>query len=161
MFLRFFMFFVLDLVQIVYGATVASARHSIFPHRLQHHALLDALFEPTILTPIALGFCNFARAIGHTSVHASILHGSFEESFAAFARDNAVMQPGRFVFTNHTHQRLFVFVRWMILVILGHLRTGPLLLRAQIQRVCLLTCRQLTVIARPESFHVQWVTLPR
>lgn len=50
---------------------------------LQDHALLDALLKSTILTPVALRFGYFARAIGHAGVHASVLHGALKEAFTA------------------------------------------------------------------------------
>lgn len=50
---------------------------------LQYHALLNALFEATILTTIALRFGYFTGAIGHTGINSSVLHGSFKEAFAS------------------------------------------------------------------------------
>lgn len=89
--LGLFVFFILNLVEVVDGAAIAPTRHAILAHGLQDHALLDALLKSTILTPVALRFGYFARAIGHAGVHASVLHGALKEAFTAFTRDDAIM----------------------------------------------------------------------
>lgn len=122
------MFFVLNLVQVVDSSTVATTRHTVLTHRLQHHSLLNALFEATILTPIALRLCNLAGPICYARVHASILYCTFEESLAALTCDDTVVQTSSLVFTDHTNKWLFVLFEWMILVTFGQLRTSPLLL---------------------------------
>jgi hypothetical protein len=62
------------------------------------------------LTAISLSFGDFAGSISDAGVHSSILHGSFEEAFAALACDDSIVKACRFVFADHADKRLIVFV---------------------------------------------------
>ena len=79
----FLVFLILDFVEVVDRAAVAAARHSILAHRGQHHALSQALLEPTVLAAISLLLCDHALAFGHARVDTLVLDGSFEEAFAS------------------------------------------------------------------------------
>lgn len=105
------MFLIFHFIQIVYGTTVSSTRHSILTNRyifewnvigfiknvrdlpklnfftafeltLQHHSLFNALLESTILASIPLRFRYFACSVRNACVDSSILYCSFEKSFA-------------------------------------------------------------------------------
>lgn len=77
-------FLVLELVQIVYGASVSSARHTIFANGLKYHALMETLLETAILTSIALLFRHWTTtSAADAGVATLVLYCSFEEAFAA------------------------------------------------------------------------------
>lgn len=131
------------LVEVVHCSGIPTTRHSVLANSLQNHTLLDALFETTVLTPISLGFRDFAGAFRNTGVHSPVLHRPLEETLASatiniihekrisnllcrictlwikqsrrlpFARDDAIMQTRRFVLANHADHRLFFLLMFL------------------------------------------------
>ena len=52
------------------------------PPTCQHHALLQALLEATVLAAIPLGLGHLASAIAYTGVYSLVLYRALEEPFA-------------------------------------------------------------------------------
>jgi hypothetical protein len=81
---------------------------------------LKTFLKPTKLTSVALSFINFTVAVRNTGVDALILNSSLEEAFAAFAGDNAIMQPSGLVLADHADHGLVVLldhpVGWLVVV---------------------------------------------
>ena len=73
---------VLDFVEVVDGAGIASAGHAILAHGGQNHALVDAFLEAAVLAPVALSFGDLAAALGHARVDPLILNGPLEKTLA-------------------------------------------------------------------------------
>jgi hypothetical protein len=71
---------------------------------------LNSDLESTVLTAISLSFGDFAGSIGDAGIHSSVLHGSFEETFAAFACYDSIVKTCCFVFADHADKRLVVFI---------------------------------------------------
>jgi len=71
---------------------------------------LKALFEATELTSVPLSFVNLTISIGNATINALILHSSFEETFASFTCDYAVVQASGSIFANITQKRFLIFV---------------------------------------------------
>ncbi len=104
------MFPVLDLVEVVHGARIASTRHAILPHRRQHHSLAEALLKATVLTAVSLLLRNQTLPVGDAGVHALVLHRPLEEALATLAGDDAVVEAGGAVFADHADHLLVVGV---------------------------------------------------
>ena len=66
----------------------------IFPPTCQHHPLLQALLEAAELAAVALGLVYLTVAVRHAGVDPLVLHRALEESLAALAGDDAVVEPG-------------------------------------------------------------------
>ena len=66
----------------------------ILPPTCQHHPLLQALLEAAELAAVALGLVDLAVAVRHAGVDPLVLHRALEESLAALAGDDAVVEPG-------------------------------------------------------------------
>ena len=49
-------------------------------------------------------------AVGDAGVDSLVLHGPLEEALAAFAGDDAIVEPGGLVLADHAHHRLLVLV---------------------------------------------------
>lgn len=100
------MLFVLDLVHIVDGARVSTARHPVLADSGQHHSLAQAFLEPARLAPVSLLFCYDATVLRYACVHPLILHSPLEKTLAALARDDAIVQTSSLVFADHADLRL-------------------------------------------------------
>ena len=106
----FLMFPILNFIQIINGARIASTGHSVFADSGQNHSLSKTLLEPTILAAIALLLRYDALAVGHTRVHALVLHRALEEALTALARDDAVVKTCGSVLANHANHLLRVWL---------------------------------------------------
>lgn len=127
----------LYLIHIVNGSRIPSSRHSIFSDSCkkglnksicllinfynyvltcQNHPLVQTLLESTILTSIPLSLVDFTISICNTVVNPFVLHRSLEESLAAFAGDDAVVQTSGLVFADHADQRFFFLLLFHCLV---------------------------------------------
>lgn len=137
---------------------------------MQNHSLLYALLEAAVLASVPLRFGDLAVPVRHARVHPPVLHGPLEESFAAFARDNAVVQAGGLVLANHTNHRLLLLLPLFVLftsrrlakahdlhlrrlAAVGVLRYGSS--RGEVESLRLLAYWYLTQISCPKLFHVQ------
>ena len=97
----FLVFAVFHFVEVVDGARVAAAGHSVLSDGGQHHSLAQTLLEAAVLTPVSLLLRDHALAVGDARVHALVLDRALEEALAALARDDAVVESRRAVFTYH------------------------------------------------------------
>lgn len=121
------------LVQIVDGTRVAAAGHTVLSDGGQDHSLGQALLEAAILAPIPLRFGDLAVAFRHACVHPLVLYCPLKESLTPernqmtslnqplgmtslgavclpFTGDDAVMQSGRLVLTDHADHGRIVFL---------------------------------------------------
>lgn len=95
------MLLVLDLVHVIDGARVPSARHPVLANSRQDHPLPETLLEPARLAPVPLLFRYDTVVLRDASVNSLVLHGSLEEALATLASDDTVMKSGGFVLANH------------------------------------------------------------
>lgn len=79
-------------IALVHGPKfVSAAAHSIRAHRLQLHAHIETLLEPTIGTSFPLRLVYMTTPIRHTRVNLFILHSPLKEALAAFTGEQAIM----------------------------------------------------------------------
>ena len=110
----------------------------------QNHSPLKTFLETTKLTSVALSFVDFTVAVSHTGVHALVLNSSLEETFAAFAGDNAIVETRRLVLADHADHRL--------VVLLNH-PVGRLIV-VEVGLTWLGVCGQLLDVTLPQLSHV-------
>ena len=84
---------------------------------LEHHALLNAFLEATILTSVALRLSYLTVAVGDASIHTSVLNRAFEETLTSrnnqnhprvtlpASRQNLLFSNGRASFCGKTRMR--------------------------------------------------------
>lgn len=73
---------------------VPTSRHTVFTNGFSVHAYLETFFQTAVLTTVSLFSGHFAGAVSGAAVHSSIAYGTFEEAFASFAGDDAVVEAG-------------------------------------------------------------------
>lgn len=100
------MLLVFDLVHVVDGARVSAAGHSVLANRGQNHSLEQALLKAASLAPIALLLSYQTVVLRNARVNPLVLNGPLEESLAALASDDSIVQTRRLVAANHANLRL-------------------------------------------------------